>query len=77
VEFAELRQLMADVFECDPAAITPDSTPESVASWDSLRLLYLVLEIEKHACIEISSDELEKMISVPAILRIIEQAHVA
>jgi acyl carrier protein len=77
VEFAELRQLMADVFECPPAAITPDSTPDSVPSWDSLRLLYLVLEIEKHARIEISSDDLEKMVSVPAILQIIEQAHAA
>jgi acyl carrier protein len=77
VEFTELRELMADVFECDPAVITPESTPDSVAAWDSLRLLYLVLEIEKHAGIEISPSELEKMISVPAILQIIEQADVA
>jgi acyl carrier protein len=74
VEFAELRQLMADIFECDVALITPDATPQTVPAWDSLRLLDLILAIELQAQIEISPDELEKMMSVPAILQIIRDA---
>jgi acyl carrier protein len=77
VEFAELRQLMADVFECDAALITPESTPDTVPAWDSLRLLDLILAIEQQANIEISPDELEKMMSVPAILQIIRDAKAA
>jgi acyl carrier protein len=77
MEFVALRQLMADVFECDPARITPVSTPDSLEAWDSLRLLDLILAIEQQANIEISPDRLEEMMSVPAILRIIDEAQAA
>jgi acyl carrier protein len=77
VEFVVLRQLMADVFECDAALITPESTPETLPAWDSLRLLDLILAIEQQANIEISPDELEKMMSVPAILQIIRDVKAA
>jgi acyl carrier protein len=74
VEFAELRQLMADVFECDASKITPESTPDTLAAWDSLRLLDLILAIEQQAGVEISPDRLEEMMSVPAILKVIEES---
>ena len=77
MEYPELRQLMADVFECDPALITPDATPDTVEAWDSLRLLDLILAIEQQARIEISPDRLEEMMSVPAILQIIHEAQAA
>jgi len=73
LQFEELQLLMADVFCCDPAVITPDATPDSVAAWDSLRLLDLVLAIEQQAGIEISPDRLQDMMSVPAILAIINE----
>lgn len=74
MDFAELRNLMADVFECDAAKITLESTPDTLEAWDSLRLLDLILAIEQQAQIEISPDRLEEMMSVPAILQIIEDA---
>ena len=74
MDFSELRNLMADVFECDAARITPDSTPDTLEAWDSLRLLDLILAIEQQANIEISPDRLEEMMSVPAILQIIEDS---
>ena len=74
MNFAQLRQLMADVFECDPSKITPDATPDTLEAWDSLRLLDLVLAIEQEAGIEISPDRLEEMVSVPVILDIIREA---
>lgn len=77
MEFAELRQLMADVFECDPAKIMLDSTPDTLAAWDSLRLLDLILAIEQQADIEISPDRLEEMMSVPDILKVIDEAKAA
>jgi acyl carrier protein len=77
VEFDQLRQLMADVFECDPAKIQPDSTPDTLEAWDSLRLLDLILAIEQQMQIEISPDRLEEMMSVPAILAIVDEAKAA
>jgi acyl carrier protein len=74
LEFQQLRQLMADVFECDPNLITPDSTPDTLEAWDSLRLLDLILAIEQQVGAEISPDRLEEMVSVPAILAIIQDA---
>ncbi len=74
MNFAQLRQLMADVFECDPSKITPDATPDTLEAWDSLRLLDLVLAIEQEAGIEISPDRLEEMVSVPVILDIVREA---
>lgn len=64
---------MADVFECDPAKITLESTPDTLEAWDSLRLLDLILAIEQQADIEISPDRLEEMMSVPAILKVIAE----
>ena len=46
-------------------------------AWDSLRLLDLILAIEQQAGIEISPDKLEEMMSVPAILQIINDANAA
>lgn len=77
MEFAELRQLMADIFECDAALITPDATPDTVAAWDSLRLLDLILAIEQQTGIEISPDRLSDMMSVPAILEIVRETQTA
>ena len=77
VTFDELRQVMADVFECDPASITLDSTPDTVDAWDSLRLLDLILALEQQAGVEIDPDRLGEMMSVPAILAIVQDAKAA
>jgi acyl carrier protein len=74
MDFVQLRELMADVFECDPDRITPESTPDTLERWDSLRLLDLVLAIEQETGIEISPDRLEEMITVSAILAIYSEA---
>ena len=68
---------MADVFECDPAKIKRNSTPDTLEAWDSLRLLDLILAIEQQMQIEISPDRLEEMMSVPAILAIVDEAKAA
>ena len=77
MEFAELRQIMADVFECPLDRITPDTTPDTLEAWDSLRLLDLILAIEQEAAIEISPERLDEMMSVPAILQIVNEAKAA
>lgn len=75
--YEELRVVMADVFECDPSEITPDATPDTVSAWDSLRLLDLILALEQHTGVEISTERLQDMMSVPAILEIVNQSSAA
>ena len=74
MNFTELRQLMAEVFECDPSKITPEATPDTVDAWDSLRLLDLLLALEQQAGVEVDADRISEMTSVPSILAIIHAA---
>ncbi len=74
MQFAELQALMADVFEVPPSQITPTSTPDDLAAWDSVRLLELLLAIEKQHGIFISPDRLPDLMSVGAILAAVNDA---
>ncbi|OXE35925.1 MAG: acyl carrier protein [Phenylobacterium zucineum] len=62
---------MSDIFGCLPRDITPDSTPDTIEAWDSLRMLDLLLIIEQEAGVEIDPDRVGEMITVPAILEIV------
>jgi len=66
--FPELQELMADVFEVSPTVISEASTPDDIAAWDSLRLLELLLALEKQYGVLISADQIPSLMSVGAIL---------
>jgi acyl carrier protein len=68
VQFAELQALMADVFEVDPSEINQNSTPDNISAWDSLRMLELLLAIEKQHGIFVSPEKLPDLMSIGAIL---------
>jgi acyl carrier protein len=51
-----------------------DSTPDTIESWDSLRLLNLILAFEKEFNIEIQIEQLPLMLSTPKILEILNEA---
>ncbi|MEW5769644.1 MAG: acyl carrier protein [Pseudomonadota bacterium] len=74
MQFEDLQGVMADVMEVEPEAITPEATPDDIDTWDSLRLLELVLAIEKNFGVSLPADRIQDMISVPAILAIIAEA---
>jgi acyl carrier protein len=74
MQFAELQALMADVFEVPLSQIMPTSTPDDLAAWDSVRLLELLLAIEKQHGIFISPDRLSDLMSVGAILAAVNDA---
>lgn len=67
--FPELQSLIADVFEVPASAVTLASTPDDIEAWDSLRLLELLLAIEKQFGISISPDQMPNLMSVDAILK--------
>ena len=68
MQFADLQALMADVFEVDPSEIHQNSTPDDISAWDSLRVLELLLAIEKQHGVFVSPEKLPDLMSVGAIL---------
>lgn len=73
MQFATLQALMSDVFEVPASQITPASTPDDIAAWDSGRLLELLLAIEKEHGVFISPDRLPDLMSVGAILQAVNE----
>ncbi len=67
-----VRRIAGDIFNLPAESLTPQSSPESIDSWDSLQHLNLVLAIEEQFALEIDPEELERMNSLDAISRLIE-----
>lgn len=62
-----IRQVMAAVFEMNPAEIGDDATPGQIARWDSLRHMNLVLALEEEFGVRFPEDQLEQLVSFQLI----------
>ena len=76
IAFCDVQQIMADVFGVEMEDINIDSTPDTIESWDSLRLLNLVLALEQEFKLEIAPDQLQHLMSVRKILQALNEATV-
>ncbi len=66
----EIVEIFRHVFQFE-GHITPSTSPDEVASWDSLQHIALVRAIETTFCISMSMDEMAELRSVADIERII------
>lgn len=66
-----VRQIVSDVLQVDEDVITPDSSPENVASWDSVQHLNLVLALEGEYSLEFLPEEMDRMKTVGEIAKLI------
>jgi len=69
--FDQVRDIFADVMEIAPDRVAMDATPDTIDTWDSLRLLNLVLACEEAFSISLDPDEVERMTSVRTIVETI------
>lgn len=69
----ELRQIVADVFDVPVESVTPESSPETIESWDSLTHLNLMLSLEQAFEASFSPDEMAELTSVAKIAEAIEK----
>ena len=69
--FDQLRDIFADVMDVAPDQVDMDATPDTIDSWDSLRLLNLVLACEEAFAISLDPDEIAHMTSVRSIVETI------
>ncbi len=68
-----LHDVLATVLNVDPASIGPDSSMDTVPSWDSLRHLTLVLALEEEFGVQIPDDDAGSITSYPLIRLVLDE----
>ncbi|WP_448614093.1 acyl carrier protein [Modestobacter sp. URMC 112] len=68
-----LRDVVATVLDVDPASIGPDSSMDTVPSWDSLRHLTLVLALEEEFGVQVPDEDAGSITSYPLIRLVLDE----
>lgn len=58
-----VQRTFADIFGVPLESIRPDSSPETIETWDSLQHLNLVLALEQEFQVQFTPEEIETLIS--------------
>jgi acyl carrier protein len=67
-----VRGIMVDLFQVDRAALTPESSRDTIGSWDSANHLTLILALEEEFGVSFEVSEIESMFSLQDILAVLE-----
>lgn len=73
VVLRHVQSIVADVFAIPLEQITLESSPDTIASWDSLQHLNLVLAIERELNIQFTPEEIEQLSSVESITVLLDR----
>ena len=65
--------IVADIFEVPLEQVLPESSPDTIETWDSLRHLNLVLALEQEFGIQFSPEEIEQLLSVELIVALLAE----
>lgn len=68
----QVRGVASDLFSVPVERIQPDSSPETVESWDSTQHLNFVLALEEKFGLQLSPEDMEQMHSVGEAAKVIE-----
>jgi acyl carrier protein len=66
-----VRGIAADVLEVPAAQVGPDSSPETIDTWDSVHHLNLVLALEQEFNMQFEPEEIDQMKDIQHILDIL------
>ncbi len=69
--FILVQRILADILEIPADQITPESSPESLYQWDSIRHMNMILALEGELGVEFSAEEIEQTNDVPKILMLL------
>lgn len=64
---------MGEVFDCDPDAIGPATSMDTLEAWDSMAHLNLVLALEETLGVRFSTDDVPNMRSFDRIVATLER----
>lgn len=65
-----IKEIMSVVFETDLSTIDDTASPETIATWDSIRHMILVAVLEEEFKVVFSDNELLDMLDFKTILQI-------
>ena len=68
-----VKQVAADVFGTSSDQITPDSSPQTIETWDSVQHLNLVLALESELGIRIDPEEIERMKTIGDVIALVRE----
>lgn len=71
--FEEVREILASLFKMDVAELFMDSSMDSVAPWDSLQHMNVVVDIEQYYNIQLSPEEIVTLKDVAAIVETVQK----
>ncbi len=66
-------QIVGSVLGCPPGTVDENTSPDSVATWDSLRHMKLMLALEEELGVQFTADQIVEMNSVGLILAVLEE----
>lgn len=72
-----LKEILSNVLGIDAQSITPETSPDTVSSWDSFNGLMLVSELESAYDISFTTDEVLEVKKVADIQRALQKHGVA
>ncbi len=70
----DLKQVMADTFQIDADAIDDDTSVDTVAEWDSLKHLNLVLALEDRFGVTFTEEQVVEILTY-ALIRLVLEEH--
>jgi acyl carrier protein len=70
---SEAARIVAQIFQVPLEELTPNSSPDTIESWDSLAHLNLVLALEQEFGIQFTPEEIEELLSVELICALVEE----
>jgi acyl carrier protein len=68
----QVRGVASDLFSLPVDRIQPESSPETIESWDSTQHLNFVLALEEKFGLQLSPEEMEQMRNVGEAAKVIE-----
>lgn len=68
-----LRDLVADTLEITPDEVTPETSTDSVESWDSFRHLQLILSVEGEYGVQFDPQQVPDLTTVSKLQAALEQ----
>jgi acyl carrier protein len=71
--FERVRGIVADVLRVPADQISRQSSPETLATWDSVQHLNLILALEQEFTLQFEPEEMDEMSSVDHILGVLER----
>jgi acyl carrier protein len=69
----QVRQIAADVFNLPLEQVTEQTSPQTLADWDSIQHLNFVLAIEAQLGLQLDPEEIEQIRTIGDAVRVAEK----